>query len=87
MLIKTVLFVVCSIVFSPVLITLIPQQQVQIIEFLQSEVEQIEISPVIEFPFVPQSLRKCEDMTLFHIRYIRPNLADFNPIRSIERKK
>lgn len=86
MLIKTVLFVVCSIVFSPVLLTLIPQQQVQIIEFLQSEVEQIEILPVVEFPFVPQSLIKF-DKTEFHFRYIRPNLEDFNPIKTKERKK
>ena len=75
-----------SIVFSPVLLTLIPQQQVQIIEFLQSEVEQIEIAPVIEFPFVPQSLIKF-DKTEFHFRYIRPNLEDFNPIKTKERKK
>lgn len=86
MLIKSILAFCVSIVFSPLLISSLPQQKVQIIEFLQSEVEQIEM-PEIELPFVPQSLRKGEDMTLFHIRYIRPNLADFNPIRSIERKK
>lgn len=86
MLNKTLLFVVCSIVFSPVLLTLIPQQQVQIVEFLQSEVEQIEIPPVIEFPFVPQSLIKF-DKTEFHFKYIRPNLEDFNPTKTVERKK
>ena len=86
MLIKSILAFCVSIVFSPVLITLIPQQQVQIVEFLQSEVEQIEIAPVIEFPFVPQILNKGEDMTMFYFRHIRPNLPDYNPIKIVERK-
>ena len=87
MLIKTVLFVVCSIVFSPLLISFAAPRQVQIIEFLQSEVEQIEVAPVVEFPFVPQIFNKGEDMTIFYFRHIRPNLPDYNPNKKVERKK
>lgn len=84
--IKISLALISTIIFSPLIMAFIPQQQVQIVEFLQSEVEHVEIAPVIEFPFVPQSLIKF-DQTEFHFRYIRPNLEDFNPIKTKERKK
>lgn len=84
--VKILSVVFSFIAFSPMLFSFIPKHEIQLSEFLQSEVEQIEIEPIIEFPFVPQSLIKF-DQTEFHFKYIRPNLADFNPIKTIERKK
>ena len=86
MIIKSILIGILLIIFSPVLLVNLPKHKIQLSEFLQSEVEQIEIEPIVEFPFVPQSLIKF-DQTEFHFKYIRPNLSDYNPIKTTERKK
>jgi hypothetical protein len=87
MIIKSILIGILLIIFSPFLLVDLPKHKIQLSEFLQSEVEQIEIEPVIEFSYVPQSLIKGEDMTMFYFRHIRPNLPDYNPIKTKERKK
>jgi hypothetical protein len=80
MLNKTLIVVFLLYLFSPASLFFILRENVfSGIEYHDTEITQLEeIKIVVEEKFIPQSLLRGEDMTMFYFRNIRPTLPDYN---------